>query len=239
MKKKSPILALVFVFFLVLPALACEYTFTTIDCPFNSWSSARDINDSGQITGQMGGGETQGWLKVGDTYTVVYYPGSYETRPTKITNDGAVYGGFMPNSGGQAVFRYLDGIYTTVSGTEMASVLDPLQGSTNFHFPGATSTSVNDGNDSGQVVGSYVDAAGNTHGFFFDGCSYITIDAPNSALTTCLGINNHDDIVGYYLPESGPIRCSFLATPVPLPSTLLLLGSGLLGLGGWRRSRKS
>jgi hypothetical protein len=27
--------------------------------------------------------------------------------------------------------------------------------------------------------------------------------------------------------------------PVPLPSTVLLLGSGLLGLAGWRRYRKS
>jgi hypothetical protein len=28
-------------------------------------------------------------------------------------------------------------------------------------------------------------------------------------------------------------------SPVPVPATLLLLGSGLLGLGGWRRFRKS
>ena len=32
---------------------------------------------------------------------------------------------------------------------------------------------------------------------------------------------------------------NFDATPVPVPTTLLLLASGLLGLGGWRRPRKS
>ncbi len=32
---------------------------------------------------------------------------------------------------------------------------------------------------------------------------------------------------------------TFEANPVPLPSTVLMLGSGLLGLAGWRRLRKS
>ena len=37
----------------------------------------------------------------------------------------------------------------------------------------------------------------------------------------------YDDIMGGYI-----------STEVPLPSTVLLLGSGLLGLAGWRRFRK-
>lgn len=37
---------------------------------------------------------------------------------------------------------------------------------------------------------------------------------------------------GYFGPN-------FDTTPVPVPPTLLLLASGLLGLGGWRRFRKS
>jgi len=36
-----------------------------------------------------------------------------------------------------------------------------------------------------------------------------------------------------YNPANGPIN-----NPVPLPSTVLLLGSGLLGLAGWRKLRK-
>jgi hypothetical protein len=48
------------------------------------------------------------------------------------------------------------------------------------------------------------------------------------------GINNSGQIVGYSNSPNG-----FLATPnVPLPSTMLLPGSGLLGLAGWRRFRK-
>jgi hypothetical protein len=40
----------------------------------------------------------------------------------------------------------------------------------------------------------------------------------------------------YYNDTTG---LSATITTVPVPSTLLLLGSGLLGLGGWRRFRKS
>ena len=51
------------------------------------------------------------------------------------------------------------------------------------------------------------------------------------------------DLSGYLSPAVTPSFSNLMEfrTPaaVPLPSTLMLLGSGLLGLGGWRRFRKS
>jgi hypothetical protein len=46
-------------------------------------------------------------------------------------------------------------------------------------------------------------------------------------------INNLGQIVG--ISDANP----FQLPAVPLPPTVLLVGSGLLGLAGWRRIRKS
>jgi hypothetical protein len=69
-----------------------------------------------------------------------------------------------------------------------------------------------------QIVGSYVDSAGATHGFLLtnpleESISWQPIDEPNAAgLTVTTGINQHDQIVGYYVDGSGNTN-GFLATP--------------------------
>jgi hypothetical protein len=71
-------------------------------------------------------------------------------------------------------------------------------------YPGAASTSANAINKSNVIVGTYSDAAGNSHGFKHASGKYTTIDVPNSSSTEALGINDFGDIVGSYVLKSDP-----------------------------------
>jgi probable HAF family extracellular repeat protein len=71
---------------------------------------------------------------------------------------------------------------------------------------GAVSVQALGVNNDDQVVGSYVDAQGNTHGFLFDDKTkaYTTIDDPNAnGMTVVNGINNKGQLVGFYLDRAG------------------------------------
>jgi probable HAF family extracellular repeat protein len=71
---------------------------------------------------------------------------------------------------------------------------------------GAVSVQALGVNNENQVVGSFVDAAGNTHGFLYDNHSksYTTIDDPNAqGMTVINGLNDNGQLVGFYLDKAG------------------------------------
>ena len=76
-----------------------------------------------------------------------------------------------------------------------------------FDCPGATSTSILDINNNGQVVGYYADTTG-VHGFLSalgsPGCS--TVEPPGSTSSTASGINDAGFIVGYYQSSGNGIQ---------------------------------
>jgi len=67
-------------------------------------------------------------------------------------------------------------------------------------------------NNHDRVVGSYVDAAGTTHGFVWSKGSLVTVDDPNAADATVVnGLNNRGQLVGFYTDGAGNTH-GFLAT---------------------------
>jgi uncharacterized membrane protein len=65
---------------------------------------------------------------------------------------------------------------------------------------GAQATGIN---NSQQVVGFYIDAAGVNHGFWLNFGTFQKLDFPGSTFTQALGINNTGLIVGAYMDKAG------------------------------------
>src|SRR5262245_14279555 len=78
------------------------------------------------------------------------------------------------------------------------TVLDePLAGS------GFTFTTAYGINSSGQIVGSYRDVSGATHGYLYSGGTYTTLDVPAATVTEARAINDLGQIVGTYTDAGG------------------------------------
>jgi hypothetical protein len=67
-------------------------------------------------------------------------------------------------------------------------------------FPGAQATSIN---AAGEIVGSYSDSSGISHGFLYRKGTFTTIDFPGGINAAALSINDRRDIVGSYTTSDG------------------------------------
>jgi len=75
--------------------------------------------------------------------------------------------------------------------------------STSIDFPNASATDALDVNSAGDIVGRYVSANGNTHGYLRTRRGrFITINFPRAIFTVAAGINSH--IVGQYQLSTDP-----------------------------------
>jgi probable HAF family extracellular repeat protein len=187
---------------------------TSFRVPGSAATHAAGINDSGQVVGNYfsgwwGDAPRYGFIKTGENFADLLTPSSWEPYasesmfPTAINNSGQVVGVTLTTHG-FAGFIATNGILTSLQ------------------VPGSLSTYPNGINNLGQVVGDYQDKSG-MHGFIYAGGTFTTLDFPGPIT----GINDLGQIVGY----SGYGSSGFIATPsafVPLPFTILLLGSGLL-----------
>ncbi len=70
---------------------------------------------------------------------------------------------------------------------------------TTIDFPGAAAfTLAVDINNSGEIVGRYIDIAGINHGFLLSGGTFTSVTFPGAVWTRAIGINSSGDIVGDY-----------------------------------------
>ena len=98
-------------------------------------------------------------------------------------------------------------------------------------------------NNSGQVVGWSYDANGESAAFFYDGSTMIDLCVYASCrsagwdyLGAAIEINESGEMVGYGVNNG--LAHAFIVTTLPIPTTLWLFGSGLVGLVGMYRRNK-
>jgi probable HAF family extracellular repeat protein len=129
--------------------------FTPLSFPGATSTLATSINDAGDIVGGYtdSSGNNHGFLMHKGVFTTIDDPlatggGLAGTGPATITNSGTIVGTVETSDGSVHGFVYQNGVFTTVDA------------------PGTTDgTQILGGNDLGQLVGIYRDAAGKTSGF--------------------------------------------------------------------------
>jgi len=154
------------------------------------------VNDSGAIAGDYvdSSGIQHGMILAGSKLTTIDHK--------NCTNSGgfsagaiAFYGinsknavaGWCTNTttGLYNAFTWAKGEFTTIS------------------FPKAEETQAIGINDSGDVVGLYLDTAGSQHGFVKKGSKYTNIDVKGDTTTEAWGINNSGEIAVFAIGTSG------------------------------------
>jgi uncharacterized membrane protein len=104
---------------------------------------------------------------------------------------------------------------------------------TQIDYPGATTTSCFGIDSAGDVVGSYVDVDGVTHGFLLMGGVFNTIDYPGATGTQAVGINDNGEVVGNFDADSFvfDISTQIFSPPIVYPDAVLTSATGINDAG--------
>ncbi len=181
-------------FTLVLPN-----DFTTENYPNSMMTQVIGINNHGTTDGFYvdNAGNTHGFYFIKGTspkgtFVNVDYPGTVFNQLLGQNDMGQASGYYsMSQNNSTPDFPY---VYNELGGGVFQVITIPAA------VGGAQATGIN---NSQQISGFYIDAAGTNHGFLLNFGLLVTLDAPGSTFTQALGLNNRGQVVGDYMDAAG------------------------------------
>ena len=192
MKRSILGVLLVLTFVAVGIAAAPPLTFTFSDVHANKTATETDsygVNNFGTIAGDFidSSGIQHGMLLGKKTVfaTLDYSKCSSVIAVYAVNNHCTAVGWCTGTSGSPIAFTWSKGKFTDIG------------------FPNATATEATGINDSGDVVGLYLDSASVQHGFVKKGSKYTSVDVPGDTSADAYGINNAGDIAIYAFTSAG------------------------------------
>ena len=195
-------------------------SYTAVNVPGGLLTVPEDMNNEGQIAGVFTTPEgAHGFFFNGEDYLRLDVADAYRTEGLGLNDAGVV--------AGRAAEGEPPGVDGEISGHWSGFTKDA--GGFDMIRDGWASVSVTGINNGDQLVGWWAPNNGlddYAMGFFLDGAEYTTIRFPGAHVTMALGLNDKGQIVGYYSTQE-PGMHGFIATPVPEPSTWILLLGGI------------
>jgi uncharacterized membrane protein len=200
--RRFPILA--FMLFAFVACASAQLTFTSIDFPGGTLTTARGINNHGDIVGAYRINPPRHALLIQQGTFLALDPngvlGTNYSEAFKSNDRGDVVGQYIGDDGATHGFLLRQGSLTTLD------------------FPGASDTVPFGINESGTIAGEWdLVAADGTllayHGFVWNRGVFTQVDYPGSADTAVTGINARGDLVGVF--DSGiasPIGHGFVCS---------------------------
>ncbi len=170
-----------------LTSAYAQFTFTSLDFPGGTLTTARGINNHGEIVGAYRIVPPRHALLLKAGQYIPLAPdtvlGTNFSEAFKSNDRGDVVGQYIGDDGFSHGFLLSQGVVTTLD------------------FPGASETLAFGINESGTVVGYWdlLDADGNLlaiHGFKWKDGAFTQVDFPGAVDTAVLGINARGDLVG-------------------------------------------